>query len=86
MTCMRLVCIQKARGSSPLSSTPEGRASRVPDEVVGRGLPRSLSDNTADVVTWLSVREAVRGGDLTRKRSLSSAPQIDFAAQEASRV
>ncbi len=30
-----------------------GRARRVPDEVVGRGLSRSLPDNTAGIVAWV---------------------------------
>jgi hypothetical protein len=52
-----------------------GRAPRVPDEVVGQGLSRSLPDNTAGIATWLDARELSRGGDLTRKRSAAKATQ-----------
>ena len=47
----------------------EGRARRVPDEVVDRGSSRPLPDNTAGTAAWLGAPEPGRGGDLTRKRS-----------------
>jgi hypothetical protein len=46
------------------------RARRVPDEMVGRGLSRSLPDSTTGIATWLDAREPRRGGDLIRIRSM----------------
>ena len=51
------------------ATTDEVRARNVPDEMVSRGLSRSLPDNTASIATWLDAREPSREGDLTRKRS-----------------
>jgi hypothetical protein len=60
----------KARDIRGCESEDAGRALRVPDEVVGRGLPRSIPDNTAGIATWIDAREPNREGDLTRKRSI----------------
>jgi hypothetical protein len=49
----------------------EGHARCVPDEVVDRGLPRLLPDNTTGTATCLDACWPARGGDLTRKSSLS---------------
>jgi len=42
----------------------EGRARCVPDEVVDRGLPRPLPDNTTGIATCLDARRPGPRGDL----------------------
>jgi hypothetical protein len=39
-----------------------GRFRRAPDEVISRGLSRSLPDNTAGIATWLDARQPNRRG------------------------
>lgn len=63
-----------ARCRQPVVRDQEARAHRVPDEVVGRGLSRSLPGNAASIATWLDARNRDRGGDLTRKRLDPSPP------------
>jgi hypothetical protein len=50
----------------------EGRARRVPDEMVDPGLPWPLPDNTAGIAIWLDARKPRHRGNLTRKRSLEA--------------
>jgi hypothetical protein len=50
------------------------RAPRVPEEVVGRGLSRSLLDNTAAIATWLDAREPSSQLAFDQPGSLSRQP------------
>jgi hypothetical protein len=62
----------------------EGRAPRVPHEVLDRGLSRLVPDNAAGGATWFYARGPVRRGDLMGKRSSAKQVRRTFSSSSSS--